>query len=136
MIAILPTTTTDCPEQLAQSFTSSPLFAIVATLGSVAVVFAVVVSAARWLVRRRNRLPNALQYAVLLLTVPKESEDMTQRDREKDFREQLAVAETLFLSLGGIKPQRYANILLNAWNNFWYGRATTWRWKLLRKKDW
>jgi hypothetical protein len=124
MIALLPAAPTNVPGSAeAQSIASSPLFAIVVTLGAVAIVFSAVVAVTRWAIRRRNRVPNALQYAVLLLTVPKESEELDQREREKDFREQLAVAETLFLSLGGIKPQRYANILLNAWNNFWYGRA-------------
>lgn len=111
------------PATEAQSLTSSPLFTIVVVMGGVAAVFALVVAVTRWGIRRRNRVPNALQYAVLLLTVPKESEEVDQREREKDFREQLAVAETLYLSLGGIKAQRYANIIVNAWNNFWYGRA-------------
>ncbi len=81
-----------------------------------------VLTIVRSIVRRQARLPNALQKVVLLLTVPKEGGEDAKTERQ-DPKEQLAVAETLYANLGGIKAEKYANVIVNAWHNFLYGRS-------------
>lgn len=86
-------------------------------LGVVPIVAGLLI--ARLLTRRLNRLPRSLHYVVLRLTVPRESPDEAQR--QPDSKAQLAVAETLFLNLGGIKEPRSGHWLRRAWEDFWFG---------------
>ncbi len=76
----------------------------------------------RWL-RHRNRIPVALQKTILLVTVPKDVDEKEEQRLSREPKEVLAVAETLYSNLGGIKPEKYANIIQNAWHNFIYGRS-------------
>jgi hypothetical protein len=82
----------------------------------------IVLTIIRFIVRRQARLPNALKKIILLVTVPKEGGE-DSRTENKDPKELLAVAETLYANLGGIKAEKYANVLVNAWHNFLYGRS-------------
>lgn len=103
-------------------FISQPFVA--AIFYFVAVVFCLfaAISLIRYILRYMNKMPVSLQRVVLLVTLPKEI-DKDERGQKKEIKEILAQAETLFLNLGGVKPQQYANIIVNAWNNFWYGRS-------------
>lgn len=68
----------------------------------------------RWLTQRSAEIPRALEYSVLLVTLPKES--WRQELEQKDWREVLAGFETTFVTLGNLKPARDS-----WWRKFWYG---------------
>lgn len=122
----LPATTTTPPlastGDVAKSLLEQPIIVAMLILASLVALALIVVAIVRFALRRMNRLPLSLQYVVLRITVPKEAGRKDQ-NRPEDPKELLAAAETLFLNLGGIKPERQANVLRNAWNNFWFGRA-------------
>jgi len=101
---------------------SNPIITLIFYLALFLFVVALIISIIKQIIRKQNRIPLSLQKVVLLVTVPKEiSKD--EKEQTRDIKEVIAQAETLFLNLGGIKPYKYANVLVNTWNNFWYGRA-------------
>lgn len=69
--------------------------------------------------RHRNKIPQALEYVVLLVLLPRES--LRQEQQQRDWKEILAGFETLFVTLGGITLERGSSVAV-AWRNFWYGR--------------
>ncbi|MFH1235573.1 MAG: hypothetical protein V1685_01380, partial [Parcubacteria group bacterium] len=75
----------------------------------------------RYIVRKQARLPNALHKTILLVTVPKDTPESERQPQ--DPKELLAVAETLYSNLAGIKAEKYANVIVNKWHNFLYGRS-------------
>ncbi|MBI5404776.1 MAG: type IV secretion system DNA-binding domain-containing protein [Candidatus Kerfeldbacteria bacterium] len=74
----------------------------------------------RRVLRRLSLVPASLRNAVLLVTVPKEPDD--ENDQRTDPKELLAQLEAFTLHLGSLPAQRNPNVLVNAWNNFWFGR--------------
>lgn len=109
-------------ETKGNGFLSQPLIAGVLYLILALFFLAVVVYIVRYYLRYRNKMPVSLRKVILLVALPKEI-DKEERGAKKEIKEVLAQAETLFLNLGGIKPQQYANVVTNAWNNFWFGRS-------------
>lgn len=73
----------------------------------------------RRFLQEKHRIPKALQYAVLLVLLPRES--LRPEDQQRDWRETLAGFETLFVTLGSLKI-RQGNTFMHAWNIFWFGR--------------
>lgn len=94
------------------------LWWVLAAAAAVGAVFLV-----RWHLHRRSRLSASFHQVVLLVTVPKElSEKEQQQSRSADPKEVIGSLETFMLNLGGIPAARTANVLKNAWDNFWFGR--------------
>ncbi|MBI4090020.1 MAG: type IV secretory system conjugative DNA transfer family protein [Candidatus Kerfeldbacteria bacterium] len=79
------------------------------------------VIALRWLLHYLARTSASMQKVVLLATVPKE-QSQDEHQRTPDPKEVLAQLETFALNLGGLPAQRSANVIKNAWDNFWFGR--------------
>ncbi|MFH2097195.1 MAG: hypothetical protein ABII24_01440, partial [bacterium] len=103
-------------------FLSNPIVSAVFLIIVLVVVLVVAVHIIRIIMSRSARLPVALEKVVLLVTVPKDIDEKNSSG-SNDPKEQLAVAETLYSNLGGIKPEKHSNIIVNAWNNFVFGRA-------------
>lgn len=69
--------------------------------------------------RKRNKVPQALVYTVLLVLLPRETPQ--NQTGQRDWREVLAGFETLFVTLGGIKFPAANNAMVSAWRKFWFG---------------
>lgn len=87
------------------------------------VILALLVGAAI-LVRRylhgRSRIPSALEYAVLEISLPRES--WRQELEQKDWREILAGFETLWVTMGSLRPPG-GGFMGGDWRRWWYGSA-------------
>jgi hypothetical protein len=63
----------------------------------------------RKFLHRIGRIPTAFEFVVLLVTLPKESQDDRQKEAPRSqqaLAETIGIAETLFSSIGGLKAQR------------------------------
>lgn len=105
--------------------TSQPTVSDVAWLfwlAGIAITLFVFIVVTRMILRNKSRLAASLHSVILLVTVPKEpSEHEQQQQRSTDPKEMLSALETFMLNLGGIPSSRHPNVVINAWNNFWFG---------------
>ncbi len=82
-------------------------------LGVLGVVFGL-----RWWLQRQRLIPSALEYLVLKVRLPKES--WRKELEHKEWQEVLAGFETLFITLGNLRPNQAGNPLARAWHQFWF----------------
>ncbi|MBU0671016.1 MAG: type IV secretory system conjugative DNA transfer family protein [Patescibacteria group bacterium] len=73
----------------------------------------------RTITRRLVKKPEAFHRKLLLIKVPKEEDTQGQSDspsyRRESMQQQISIADSMYATLGGLKPQR-------GWDVFWYGR--------------
>ncbi|MBI2984414.1 MAG: type IV secretion system DNA-binding domain-containing protein [Candidatus Kerfeldbacteria bacterium] len=75
----------------------------------------------RWYLQGQGRIPRALESTVLLVALPRES--WRQELEDKDWREILAGFETLFVTLGSLRPASGDGRLRSAWRNLWSSQS-------------
>jgi hypothetical protein len=87
-----------------------PILQTAAILVAVFLAFSALLFAVRFILRRHFREKKGFRHRVLLVTVPKESaEKKGELERTKslqEIQEDIAVAETLFATIGGLKADR------------------------------
>lgn len=88
-------------------------------VGSV-VLAAAVVLVIRWFYHEKSKVDLMHAFVTLRIRLPKEVPE--QGKSLKDWREQLAGYETLFVTLGGVTYRPGGNRFGELWFNFWYGR--------------
>ncbi|OGY79579.1 MAG: hypothetical protein A3B74_02265 [Candidatus Kerfeldbacteria bacterium RIFCSPHIGHO2_02_FULL_42_14] len=85
-------------------------------LGYIAIALALIgalIQLYRWYFQKITKTSKAFEMIPLLVTVPKESKD--EEDKQKEIKDRIAPAETLYATLGGVRAQR-------GWKHFWFGR--------------
>jgi hypothetical protein len=90
------------------------------SIGGVFVIGLIAVLVLRRLLRRKSQVDQLHAFAHLRVSLPKEAPEQHQQMR--DWREQLASYETLFITLGGVHYRPGGGKLGEAWFEFWYGR--------------
>ncbi len=93
-----------------EAVTASPLFAPLASLAGLIIAAFVVFFAARSYFRKKYQSGVAFKKAVLLVAVPKESQEKGESGQQEkslqEVQEDIAVMENIFQSLGGLTAQR------------------------------
>lgn len=104
---------TQTPSPIVQSGVSfsfsDPYVVIVAVLLGFLLFLVVLTFTLRSILHRVHRVPKAFAKTILLVTLPKEGAKGGSDDRRsstQEIAEQIAVAETLFSTIGGLKPQK------------------------------
>src|SRR3990167_5282208 len=90
------------------------ILAIIIYLVSAGIIVAVAITFVRMYLHRITRTPTAFQMVPLLVTLPKES--TAKEEQEKEIKDQIAIAQSLYAALGGMKAQK-------GWHHFWFGRT-------------
>lgn len=85
----------------------TPLLPLAIITGTFA-FFGVLIFAARWWFRKGSRLPYAFQKRILLILVPKDIRHGEEKQQETSdmLKEKIAIAESLWNSIGGLKAQK------------------------------
>ncbi len=88
-------------------FFQNPVLNAALWTAGIAAVLVGVLYLVRWVVRLSRKLPTLYTEAVLLVTVPKESLELEQRERGtgREPKELIGVAETLYANLSGLKQK-------------------------------
>lgn len=82
----------------------NPVIVGVSIFIAIGFILTILVLLARIILRRRFYLPQGYENITLLICVPKEF--LREEDKEKELKQLIATAETLYANLGGMKPQK------------------------------
>ncbi|MBU0732441.1 type IV secretory system conjugative DNA transfer family protein [Patescibacteria group bacterium] len=97
----------------------SPIFLLLLGVIVLFLIFTGVVFLLRTVTRNLVKKPEAFHRKMILIKVPKNEPKEQQSDnpsfRRESVYQSISVAETIYTTLGGLKPQR-------GWEAFWYGR--------------